>query len=221
LLRFRGAPTIARSSRVTVVEDRIPVPIDPGLVLIVALAALSVAVVLFALSQRGIGAIVRRLDALQGPDGMVREAQVSALLKPLDLGERMRAADDQLRALREDVGRLPKPLVASDLAPLLDRLARLEVILGDVRIRIDEQRARTEYTGDDEGGLHGRMRRSLAQRGFEMVHVLADPVEGAAGDELRIPVEARRAGMTYKGTVTVADGQVTDVALRAAHEIFP
>ena len=196
-------------------------PIDPGLVLIVALAATAVSVVLFAASQRRIGAIVRRLDTLQGPDGMVREAQVAALLKPLDLGERMRAADDQLRALREDVGRLPKPLVAADVAPLLDRLARLEVILGDVRIRIDEQRARTEYAGDDEGGLHGRMRRSLAQRGFEMVHVLADPVERTAGNELRIPIEARRASMTYKRTVTVADGQVTDVVLRAAHEIFP
>ncbi len=199
--------------------------IDPGLALIAALAATVLAVLLFAWVLGRIGALGRRLDALhgslQGPDGMLREAQVAALLHPLDPGERLRAADEQLRALRDDVARLPKPVVASDLAPVLDRLARLEVILGDVRIRIDEQRARTEYTGDDEGGLHGRMRRSLEQRGFEMVHVLADPVDGAGADELRIPVEARRAGMTYKGTVTVADGRVTDVALRAAHEIFP
>ena len=40
-------------------------PIDPGLVLIVALAATAVSVVLFAASQRRIGAIVRRLDTLQ------------------------------------------------------------------------------------------------------------------------------------------------------------
>jgi hypothetical protein len=195
--------------------------IDPGLALIAALAATALAVVLFAWVLGRIGALGRRLDALQGPDGMLREAQVAALLRPLDMGERLRAADEQLRALRDEIARLPKPVVASDLAPLLDRFARLEVVLGDVRIRIDEQRARTEYAGDDEGGLHGRMRRSLEQRGFEMVHVLADPVDGAGADELRIPVEARRAGMTYKGTVTVADGRVTDVALRAAHEIFP
>jgi hypothetical protein len=197
------------------------VHIDPGLALIAALAATALAVVLFAWVLGRIGALGRRLDALQGPDGMLREAQVAALLRPLDMGERLRAADEQLRALRDEIARLPKPVVASDLAPLLDRFARLEVVLGDVRIRIDEQRARTEYAGDDEGGLHGRMRRSLEQRGFEMVHVLADPVDGAGADELRIPVEARRAGMTYKGTVTVADGRVTDVALRAAHEIFP
>jgi hypothetical protein len=197
------------------------VHIDPGLALIAALGATALAVVLFAWVLGRIGALGRRLDALQGPDGMLREAQVAALLRPLDMGERLRAADEQLRALREEIARLPKPVVASDLTPLLDRFARLEVVLGDVRIRIDEQRARTEYAGDDEGGLHGRMRRSLEQRGFEMVHVLADPVDGAGTDELRIPVEARRAGMTYKGTVTVADGRVTDVALRAAHEIFP
>lgn len=190
---------------------------DSGLPLaLVALAtAFALALGLFALALRRVSALARRFD------GLSREEQVAALVKPLDAGDRLRALDEQLRALRDDLARRPKPLEAADLAPLIDRLMRLEVILGDLRIRIDEQRARTEYEPDEEGGLAGRMRKTLAQSGFEMVHVLGDVVEGASADELHVPVEARRGGMTYKGTVTVAEGKVTDVALKPATEVFP
>jgi hypothetical protein len=191
--------------------------VDSGLPLaVVALAiAFALALGLFALALRRISAVSRRLD------GVVREEQLAAMLRPLEQSERLRGLDEQLRGLRDDLARRPKALEASDLAPLIERIARLEVILGDLRIRIDEQRARTEYVADDEGGLPGRLQRSLAQRGFEMVHVLADVVEGSNAEELRIPVEARRGGMTYKGTVTVADGRVTEVALKPATEVFP
>jgi hypothetical protein len=191
--------------------------VDSGLPLaFVALAiAFALALGLFALALRRISAVSRRLD------GVAREEQLAAMLRPLEAGERLRGLDDQLRGLREELSRRAKPLEASDLAPLIERVARLEVMLGDLRIRIDEQRARTEYAGDDEGGLPGRMRRSLAQRGYDMVHVLADVIEGPSAEELRIPVEARRGGMTYKGTVTVADGRVTEVALKPATEVFP
>jgi hypothetical protein len=191
--------------------------VDSGLPLaFVALTiAFALALCLFGLALRRISAVSRRLD------GVAREEQLAALLRPLDAGERLRGLDELLRAMKDELARRAKPLEAADLAPLVDRLARLEVILGDLRIRIDEQRARTESAGDDEGGLPGRMRRSLAQRGFEMVHVLADVIEGKSAEELRIPVEARRGGMTYKGTVTVADGRVTGVALMPATEVFP
>jgi hypothetical protein len=65
------------------------------------------------------------------------------------------------------------------------------------------------------------MRKTLAQSGFDMVHVLSDVIDGSSAEELRIPVEAKRGGMTYKGTVTVADGRVTEVALKPATEVFP
>ena len=190
---------------------------DSGLPLaFVALAtAFALALALFALALRRIAALSRRFE------GLSREEQVAALVKPLDAGDRLRTLDEQLRALKDDLSRRPKPAEVSDLAPIVDRLARLEVILGDLRIRIDEQRARTEYTEHDEGGLPGRMRRTLEQSGFEMVHVLSDVVEGTSAEELRIPVEAKRGGMTYKGTVTVADGRVTEVALKPATEVFP
>ena len=190
---------------------------DSGLPLaFVALATASaLALGLFALALRRVAALSRRFE------GLSREEQVAALVKPLDAGDRLRTIDDQLRALKDDLSRRPKPVEAADLAPIVDRLARLEVILGDLRIRIDEQRARTEYTEHDEGGLAGRMRKSLEQSGFEMVHVLSDVVEGTNAEELRIPVEAKRGGMTYKGTVTVADGRVTEVALKPATEVFP
>jgi hypothetical protein len=194
--------------------------VDSGLplapIVIVALAtAFLLALGLFALALRRVSELARRFD------GLSREEQVAALVKPLDAGERLRALDDQLRALKDELSRRPKPLEAADLAPLIDRLMRLEVILGDLRIRIDEQRARTEYVADDEGGLAGRLQKSLAHSGFEMVHILGDVVEGASADELHVPVEARRGGMTFKGTVTVADGRVTDVALKPATEVFP
>jgi len=181
----------------------------------IALGLFAVALVLFAATLQRIRSVARRLD------GLLREEQVAALLRPLDASERLRAIDEQLKAFRDQFAGLPRPLAAGDLAPLAERIARFEVILGDLRIRIDEQRARTAYTSDDEGGLPGRMRRTLAQHGFEMIHVLADVIEGATAEELRIPVEARRAGMTFKGTVTVADGRVTDVALKPANEVFP
>jgi hypothetical protein len=175
----------------------------------------ALALLIFLAVLRRVGRIERRLE------GALREEQVAALVRPLDAGERLRALEELLRGLRDQVAHLPPPLAAGDLTPLADRIARLEVVLGDLRIRIDEQRARTAYTSDDEGGLPGRMRRSLAQRGYEMVHVLSDVMEGATSEELRIPVEARRAGMTFKGTVTVADGRITDVALKPANEVFP
>lgn len=190
---------------------------DSGLPLVLGLLATAAALALglFALALRRVSALSRRFE------GLSREEQVAALVKPLDAGERLRALDEQLRALKDDLSRRPKPVEVADLAPLVDRLARLEVILGDLRIRIDEQRARTEYTEHDEGGLPGRMRRTLEQSGFEMVHVLSDVVDGSSAEELRIPVEAKRGGMTYKGTVTVADGRVTEVALKPATEVFP
>ena len=190
---------------------------DSGLPLaFVAIAiAFALALGLFALALRRISAVSRRLD------GIVREEPLAAMLRPLEQGERLRGLDELLRGLRDDLARRPKPLEAADLAPLVERIARLEVILGDLRIRIDEQRARTEYVDEDEEKLPGHLHRSLAQRSYEMVHVLADVVEGSSAEELRIPVEARRSGMTYKGTVTIANNRVTEVALKPATEVFP
>lgn len=190
----------------------------------IAAVLFAIALVLFAVVTRRIGSLQRKLD-----ESSARDEKLAAMLRPLDASERLRAVDEQLRALREELARLPKPVAAPEvaslmttaLAPILEKVPRLEAMLGDIRIRVDEQRAREAYTGDDDGGLPARMRRSLAQRGFEIVHVLGDVVEGANDDELRVPVEARRAGMTYKGTVTVADGRVTDIALKPATEIFP
>lgn len=183
---------------------------------------LGITLVLFALALGLAVLALTRIRALaQRLPEFARADQLPALLKPLDPAERLRAVDEQLRTVREEIARLPKPLAATDLDPLLERVHRLEAMVADVRIRVDEQRARTAYSTEEEGGLAGRVVRDLEKRGFERVRLLHDVEVESSAEELRIPVEARRGGMTFKGTATVADGRVTDVALRSATEIFP
>ncbi|MSR46900.1 MAG: hypothetical protein EXS13_07540 [Planctomycetes bacterium] len=136
--------------------------------------------------------------------------------------ERLRPLADALRRMADQLASLPVPAEAKDLLPIQERLEMLARQLHELRLHVDELRARTPGGAGSEPVAPGaRLLRSLEARGFEHVHILGELV-GDDGTELhRVPVEARRSGMSFKGHVTIEDGRLIEVALKPLTEIFP
>ncbi len=171
-----------------------------------------------ALALRRLRAGLARFDALPGSDD-VRSAVAEAVAAGV---ERTRPLEDAVRRMGEALARLPAPAEAKDLLPVQERLELLARQVQELRLHIDELRARVAGTTTVEPVAPGlKLLRALEERGFESVHILGE-LAGDEGHELqRVPVEARRAGMSFKGHVTVEDGRLVEVALKPLTELFP
>jgi hypothetical protein len=171
-----------------------------------------------AVALQRLKARLARIDSLPGPDD-IRAAVVEVAAAASD---RTRPLEEAVRRMGESLARLPVPAEAKDLLPLQERLELLARQVQELRLHIDELRARIAGTTSVEPVAPGlKLLRALEERGFESVHILAE-LAGDEGHELqRVPVEARRAGMSFKGHVTVEDGRLVEVALKPLTELFP
>lgn len=136
--------------------------------------------------------------------------------------ERLRPLEETLRRMGEAVARLPAPAEAKDLLPLHERFEMVARQLDELRVRVDEVRARAPVAGAAAPVAPAQLLlRALEARGFERVHILGEIAPEEGGDPRRVPVEASRAGMSFKGFVTVEDGRLVEVALKPLTGIFP
>lgn len=117
------------------------------------------------------------------------------------------ATPAEVEALRQDLADLRQPL--GELEHKLETVLRQVLRLSDA-------------PGVEEESWRDRVRRALEAEGFVHVRLMRDDEpEEEADQRFRVPVEARRRGVSYKGAVTVAAGRVVDVALTPAYEAFP
>lgn len=72
-------------------------------------------------------------------------------------------------------------------------------------------------------GLADRVTNRLLALGFEQIEILTplEELEAFALVDGEVVVEARRGGALHKGRLSVRDGGIADVHLRASYEVFP
>ncbi len=98
--------------------------------------------------------------------------------------------------------------ISSDLAAVNERLARIDRALGKEGESLDRQ------------AISFRVQRSLEDEGFSAVFV-AEPGEPTESGGLRLLVEARKDGVSYKGAAMVEQGRVQSLTIRPAYQVFP
>ncbi len=166
--------------------------------------------------------VQRRIERLeQDVATLPRGDELRGLIEAALPAARLVPVEEALRRLGDQVARLPAPVEPKDLAPLHDRLEQLARQIHELRHHIDELRARASEPSVAAVSPGGRLLRQLAERGFEHVHVLGELGTEEGIEPVRVPVEARRAGMSFKGYVTLEEGRLIEVALKPLTEIFP
>jgi hypothetical protein len=190
------------------------------LVLIVALAAVAFAARREArVLADGIGGLRRSFDehAAHPPEfppppslDPLRE-ELAGLMR--DLAERVGAIEGAIEALPPPEPP-PAPVrvrVAEEVGPLLREVREiLEARIAELRREVRERR---------EEGVVEAIARALRARGFEGVEIVEGPEPDGA--RMRVTVEARRHGMTFKGPVLMEGSQVVDHGLKPATSMFP
>ena len=108
----------------------------------------------------------------------------------------------------------PSYLVLHESGELLRR-AREAVESLDGRLRDMETSIEDGKEADSEDAIN----RVLAERGFSEVKIIEGPE--SAGGRIRLTVEARRDGMTYKGPVFLDGSKVVEQRLSPSYPMFP
>lgn len=175
-----------------------------------------VAVLLVGVAIARVARVERGLVGLAKSDDLERIAQASAA------DARWKSLEDGLRRIGEQVAALPEPVEAKDFVPLQERLEELTRAVHELRAHVDDLRSR-DLSGARTTpiGAGGRLLRSLEERGYEDVRVLGEVRDDEPGEPARVPIEARRAGMSYKGFALLEEGRIVDLALRPVTETFP
>jgi len=168
-----------------------------------------------AAAHQRIRTLVARLGDLAKLDDL------RAMAAAADPAERLRPVEEALRRMGDALAHLPAPVEAKDLLPVQERLEQLARQVQELRLHIDELRAQSPNAPIVPIAPGSRLLRALEERGFESVHILGELTNEEGHDPHRVPVEARRAGMSFKGYVTVEDGRLVEVALKPLTEIFP
>lgn len=142
----------------------------------------------------------------------LREEVVTRLTSLQSCADQMATFETRIE---EMVRREPEPLDAESLAGMIRPLIREAVDSIDGRIRnvSDTIREVSEEAPEDA------VVRALTDRGFKDVQIVGPA--GEDGNRLRLFVEARRDGMTFKGPVFLDGSRVVEQRLSPAYPMFP
>jgi hypothetical protein len=179
----------------------------------VTIACCVVVLVAVAFLAHRVGHVQRRVESLP------RSEDLQQLVASASNESRIGSLEEGVRRLADQIIALPAPLDAKDLVPVQERLEELARTVTELRHYVDDLRTRMPV-GSDDHGSGTRLLRALEQRGFESIHILGE-LSDESGEQLRVPVEARRGGMSFKGFVSLEDGRLTEVALKPVTEVFP
>ena len=123
--------------------------------------------------------------------------------------------EDLASAVRSEEGRpepeAPTSPIADELRPLLREVTESM----DARLREIADLVALRDGGDEEEALV----RALSGRGFDRIAFVDRPEH--RGSRITAVVEARRAGMTYKGRVALEGGEIVAEELSPMHRMFP
>jgi hypothetical protein len=176
-----------------------------------------------------------RIQALEG-----RFLQLSQSIEALRRSNEPRAkvvsGEEGERDRGEEVSRIVSTLerlsdlsrdVEAGVGRLASRVDALESALGARVDRLGEsllarqlEASHGSATSDRGDPLEARLRAEFAARGFTVLRLMGDVA--AVGDEpTRVPIEAVRQGVTYKGHVVLAGGRIVDEKLSSGTDVFP
>lgn len=203
-----------------------------GLSTITAVAAIGV-LMLIALGL--IGYLVHRRLTMFGSDVRRLQRDIHELKEDLRKVYAARAAV----VVKEPAPPPPLPPPAPAPAPVIVDLSAIEDSLVEVRDALVELADRSREMDTEPSPpppapppapptrsgvtIRDRIESRFRRAGFEVVRILSGDVdlEWIDGDPVRIPLEGRRRGATYKGHVMVSGDQVVDEKMTSSHEAFP
>jgi len=181
--------------------------------------------VLAVLVMGGFWLVTQRLERLERRiRELPRASEWSAVQEALQ--GRLGALEQEVGRGREDEARRQGQAdsLSTSMSSLHEHIQALEKSLGELAQQV-EQMARRQVTSRAEDAaadpLSDSLIRHLEHEGYGQIRVLSDLESADPLEEHRVPVEARRAGVAFKGLVTLFEGRVADVALRPSYEAFP
>lgn len=183
-------------------------------------------ILLLAVVLIGFWMVLKRLRLL--------EERVREVPRPQDLERRFETLEDGVLRLEAHLKRwaessasleqLPDRVSQATGSMLGDRLRRSEEHLAEMRQQLEQlllqamEAAPPEMAADP---LSERLIRYLRREGFGSIRILTDLESADPLEEHRVPVEARRRGVSYKGSVMLYEGRVQDASLKPSYETFP
>jgi hypothetical protein len=120
--------------------------------------------------------------------------------------------------------KLPDAIGESLESTLGARIRKLEEHLAEMRQQVEQICLQTLESSPQEMAadpLSDRLIRYLRREGYGSIRVLTDLEAADPLEEHRVPVEARRRGVSYKGSVVLFEGRVREVFLQPSYEAFP
>ena len=127
--------------------------------------------------------------------------------------------------LEEALGALQQPPRAGEggeavqvMEEIRRRVVRLEELVKSIR---DAPPAEALPPPPERRGVRAEVEGWLLSEGFHDVHLPEDLSEVKDEGEYRIPLEAHRDGVAFKGEIVVRDGRVVEERLRPSYEAFP
>lgn len=140
--------------------------------------------------------------------------------------ETARSVPETARIIPEDKTGPRLDELARDVASTKDSLERVaavqERLHDDTAYLLERvERLATALEQSRAGELSDRIHDRLGSRGFSDVRILGELTDVPVDAPLKVMVEARKSGISYKGFVVVADGNIVDEKMTSAHELFP
>lgn len=127
--------------------------------------------------------------------------------------------------LRDELGQIKQMLKQADLQYPLHILEDLQEAFARIEKRLElpvMAKAVSEET-EEHLDIRGAIEKYLLPRGFARIHLLADPPDPMddAEVEYKLPIEAIRDGVSFKGHVIFREGKIVSERLKPAYEAFP
>ncbi|MHC4471057.1 MAG: hypothetical protein ACYTDY_08575 [Planctomycetota bacterium] len=181
---------------------------------------LAVALVLLGAGSILVGVRLKSLRDPEADEERLREEIARAVTEAssatrAEVDERL----EELGGRVEEVARLVKSLlerepgtsVAEELAPVLrEAVDALDARINELSSAVVTRRVETVYQ---------TVTRVLGEKGFSDVTILEEPTTD--GERTRVLVNARRDGMTYKGSVHLEGASVVEQSLAPSYPMFP
>lgn len=161
-------------------------------------------------------------------------------------GSDLRRLQRDIHELKEDMRKVyaaravvtrkePAPAPPPPPTPVPVDLSGIESTLREMQGAITELSERSPVVVEQNGvappppptlpaiTLRERIEARFRHAGYDVLHILSGDVdrERIDGDPVRVPLEGRRRGATYKGHVMISGDQVIDEKMTSSHEAFP
>lgn len=139
--------------------------------------------------------------------------------------EKLAGEFSKLKDLQKDLADLKQSGCRVEIEPLQSALMDIRRALSrlEQQMEVKDRITPEEQHETEEMGLGRLIELRLENLGFHRIGIVGDMTEAEEDPEgeYRLPLEAYRDGVAYKGYVTVCGGRIVEEMVKPAYEAFP